>query len=204
MLLYDSPMPTPNPRRVRMYLAEKGISVPTQQISVFTGEHKAPEYLAKYPPGQVPALELDDGRVIGESIAICRYFEALHPEPPMFGTVAIEIAEIDMWLRRIELTLGSSLRHIWMHTHPLTAQVVKPQYTEFGESHRPQAVEAMRRIDAALQDTPYIAGEAFSVADISLLATVDFGTFIGMVLPEDFAALNDWHRRVSARPSASA
>jgi glutathione S-transferase len=204
MLLYDSPMPTPNPRRVRMYLAEKGISVPTQQISVFTGEHKAPEYLAKYPPGQVPALELDDGRVIGESIAICRYFEALHPEPPMFGTVAIEIAEIDMWLRRIELTLGASLRHIWMHTHPLTAQVVKPQYTEFGESHRPQAVEAMRRIDAALQDTPYIAGEAFSVADISLLATVDFGTFIGMVLPEDFAALNDWHRRVSARPSASA
>ena len=203
MLLYDSPMPAPNPRRVRMYLAEKGISVPMQQVALFNREHKSPDYLAKYPPGQVPALELDDGRIIGESIAICRYFEALHPEPPLFGKVAIEIAEIDMWLRRIELTLGASLRHIWMHTHSLTAKIVTPQYSDFGESHRSQAIEAMRRMDLAISETPYIAGEAFSIADISLLATVDFGTFIGMVLPDEFAALNDWHRRVSKRPSAS-
>jgi glutathione S-transferase len=204
MLLYDSPMPTPNPRRVRMYLSEKGITVPTQQVLVFKGEHKSPEYLAKYPLGQVPALELDDGRMIGESISICRYFEALHPEPPLFGSTALEIAEIDMWLRRVELTLGAALRNFWMHAHPLTAQVVKPQYKEFGESQRMPAVEAMRRIDGALRETPYLAGEAFSMADISLLAMIDFGTFIGTVVPEDFFALNDWHRRISGRESAKA
>jgi glutathione S-transferase len=204
MLLYDAPSPAPNPRRVRIYLAEKGLTVPTHPIALFKGEHKSPDYLAKYPPGQVPVLELDDGTMIGESIAICRYFEALHADPPLFGRSAIEIAMVEMWLRRVELLLGSSLRHIWMHTHPLTAQVVKPQYTEFGESHRPHAIEAMRRIDVALRDTPYVAGEAFSMADISLLATLDFGIFIGMHVPEDFAALNDWHRRVTARPSASA
>ncbi len=204
MILYDAPSPAPNPRRVRIYLAEKGLEVPTQPIALFKGEHKSPDYLAKYPPGQVPALELDDGSVIGESIAICRYFEALHPTPPLFGTSAIEIATIEMWLRRVELTFGSALRHIWMHTHPLTANVVKPQYKDFGESHRPLAIEAMRRIDQALRETPYVAGEAFSMADISLLATLDFGVFIGMTLPEEFEALNDWHRRVSARPTALA
>jgi glutathione S-transferase len=204
MILYDAPLPAPNPRRVRMYLAEKGLSVPTQPISMLAAEHKSPAYLAKYPPGQVPALELDDGRIIGESLSICRYFETLHPDPPLFGTDALSIAEIDMWLRRTDLTLGSSIRHVWMHTHPFTARVVKPQYTDFGESHRAHAVEAMRRMDGALGETPYIAGEQFSVADISLFAVIEFGIFIGLTLPEDLAFLNDWHRRISARVSAGA
>jgi glutathione S-transferase len=204
MLLYDAPNPAPNPRRVRIYLAEKGLTVPIKPVALMQGEHKSPEFVAKYPPGQVPVLELDDGRMIGESISICRYFEALNPEPPLFGTDAVSIAEIDMWLRRVELTLGQSLRHIWMHTHPLTARVVKPQYNDFGESHRPLALDAMRRIDTALLDNPYIAGEKFSMADISLLAMVDFGIFIGMALPEGMRALDDWHRRISARPSAAA
>ena len=109
-----------------------------------------------------------------------------------------------MWLRRIDLTLGQSIRHIWMHTHPLTAQVVKPQYTEFGASHRAHAIEAMRRIDAVLADRAYVAGNDFSMADISLLATVDFGKFIGMNVPEEMAVLGEWHARVSGRPSAAA
>jgi glutathione S-transferase len=173
-------------------------------VALFKGEHKSPDYLAVYPYGQVPALALDDGTIIGESVSICRYFEALNPDPPLFGSDALSIAQIDMWLRRIDLTLGSSIRHIWMHAHPLTAQVVKPQYTDFGESHRPLALAAMQRFNTALEDTPYIAGERFSMADISLLATLDFGIFIGMIVPEDMAALNDWHRRITARPSAQA
>jgi glutathione S-transferase len=209
MLLFDAPNPAPNPRRVRIYLAEKGLSVPTQQIALFKREHKSPDYLAQYPYGQVPALKLDEGgaeggQVIGESVSICRYFEALHPDPPLFGTDALSIAQIDMWLRRVELTLGMSLRQIWVHTHPLTAPIVKPQYTEFGESHRPLALTAMQQINTALEETPYLAGEVFSVADISLLVMIDFGTFIGMEVPEGLAALNDWHRRMSARPSAAA
>jgi glutathione S-transferase len=204
MLLYDAPNPAPNPRRVRIFLAEKGIEVPTKEMSIIKGEHKAPEYTAKYPPGQLPVLELDDGRFIGESIAICRYFEALHPEPALFGTDALSIAETDMWVRRAEFTLMQAVGLIWAHTHPFTARVVIPQYTEFGESNRPKALAAMRRFDEALQDRTFLAGDAYSIADIVLLTTIDFAAFIGVAMSEDLSALRGWHERVSARPSASA
>ena len=203
-IFYDTAMPAPNPRRVRIYLAEKGIEIPAKQIALFSGEHKSPEYLAKYPQGQVPILELDDGRVIGESISICRYFEALQPDPPLFGTDAFSIATIDMWLRRIDLTLGQSTRHIWMHTHPLTARVVNPQYSEFGESHRPHAMTAMTRMNDALAGSDYLAGDTFSMADISAMVTLDFGTFIGMTIADDLLNLRRWHALVSSRPSATA
>ena len=124
-LLYDAPNPAPNPRRVRIYLSEKGLSVPTQSVSIVAGEHKSADYVAKYTPGQVPALELDDGTVIGESIAICRYFEALHPEPPLFGHDPLSIAVIDMWSRRVELTLMNPVGQVWMHTH------LDPQFGDF-------------------------------------------------------------------------
>lgn len=201
MLLYDAPDPAPNPRRVRIYLAEKGIDVPVQPLSIVTGEHKGEAFTAKYPPGQLPALELDDGRVIGESVAICRYFEALHPDPPLFGADPLSIAEIDMWIRRVEFTLMMPVGQVWMHTHPFTARVVKPQYTEYGESNRPRAVDAMRRIDAHLARSPFLAGDGFSTADIVLLTTIDFAGFIGLPMPGDVPALADWHARVSARPS---
>ena len=202
--LYDAPNPAPNPRRVRIYLAEKGIKVPLVPVSIIKGEHKAPEFTAKYPPGQIPVLELDDGRLIGESISICRFFEALHPEPPLFGTTAIQMAEIDMWIRRIEFTLMSPISQVWKHTHPFTARVVIPQYTEFGESNRAPAVQAMRQMDQALEGGGHIAGPEFSMADIALLTTIDFANFIGLPMPDDVPALADWHARVSARPSALA
>lgn len=204
MLFYDAPNPAPNPRRVRIYLAEKGLSVPTQELSIIKGEHKAPEFTDKYPQGQLPVLELDDGRIIGESIAICRYFETLHPLPPMFGTDAFGIAEVDMWIRRVEFTLMNPVGQIWMHTHPFTARVVVPQYTEFGESNRPKALAAMKRIDEALQGREFLAGDAYSMADIVLLTTLDFAAFIAVPIPEDMTALSDWYERMTARPSASA
>jgi glutathione S-transferase len=204
MLLYDAPSPAPNPRRVRIYLAEKGLSVPMQSLSILAGEHKSADFVAKYPAGQLPVLELDDGRMIGETIAICRYFEALHPDPPLFGTDPAHIAEIEMWMRRVELTYGSAIRNIWIHTHPLTARVVKQQYTEFGESNRPLAHAAMMVFDTALRKTAYLAGDSYSIADIALLSTLDFGQFIGVPIPDEAKALKAWHERVSARPSASA
>ena len=203
-LLYDAANPAPNPRRVRMFLAEKGIEVPMQRLSIVAGDHKADDFTAKYAPGQLPVLELDDGRMIGESVSICRYFEALHPEPPLFGTGAINIATIDMWIRRVEMTLMIAVGQVWMHTHPFTARVVKPQYTEYGLSNRPRAIEAMRRFDRALAQTRYLAGDTFSMADIILLTTIDFSTFIGLDMPDDTPALADWHARVSDRPSAAA
>jgi glutathione S-transferase len=204
MLLYDSPSPTPNPRRVRIYLAEKGMAVPTRSLSVMAGEHKSADFVAKYPPGQLPVLELDDGRMIGETVAICRYFETLHPDPPMFGAGAVGIAEVEMWIRRVELNFGAAIRNIWIHTHPLTARVVKHQYTDFGESNRPLAEAAMRTFDAALANSPFLAGTDYSMADISLLSTIDFAAFIGVPISDDTPSLKAWHTRVSARPSASA
>lgn len=203
-IFYDAPNPAPNPRRVRIYLAEKGISVPTKELSIIKGEHKAAEFTAKYAPGQLPVLELDDGRVIGESVAICRYFEALHPERPLFGTDALSVAEIDMWIRRVEFTLMNPVGQVWMHTHPFTARVVVPQFTEFGESNRPKALAAMKRFDEILTDRPFLAGDAYSAADIILLTTIDFANFIGLPMPDDVPALTDWHARMSARPSAQA
>ena len=203
-LLYDAPNPAPHPRRVRIFLAEKGLSVPTQPLSIIEGQHKAPEFTAKYPPGQLPALELDDGRMLGESVAICRYFEALNPDPPLFGTDALSIAEIDMWIRRVEMTLMVPVANVWMHTHPLTARIVKPQYTEFGESNRPRVIAAMERFDRVLAGTPFVAGDRYSMADIVLLTTIDFARFIGMEIPEATLTLADWHARITARPSSNA
>ena len=203
-IFYDAPNPAPNPRRVRIYLAEKGIEVPMTQLSIIAGEHKSADFVAKYAPGQLPVLELDDGRMIGESIAICRYYETLYPEPPLFGTDALSIAEIEMWIRRVEFTLMNPVSQVWMHTHPFTARVVVPQYTEFGESNRPKVLAAMRRLNEVLKGRPFLAGDDYSVADIALLTTIDFAAFIGIPMPDDISALSDWHARVSARPSAQA
>ena len=204
MLFYDAVNPAPNPRRVRLYLAEKGLSVPTEILSIRDGEHKGEAFLKVNPLGQIPALALDDGSVLTESIAICRFFEALHPEPPMFGTGARGIAEVDQWIRRVELRLMTPLGMVWAHTHPFTARVVKPQYTDYGESQRPRVIAAMREFDAALGSRDWLDGKAYSIADIVLLTTIDFATFVGVAMPEDATALRDWHTRATARPSSAA
>jgi glutathione S-transferase len=204
MLFYDAVSPAPNPRRVRIFLAEKGLSVPSERVSIPAGEHKGEAFLKVNPLGQVPALTLDDGSVLTESVAICRYFEALHPEPPLFGVGARGIAEIDMWLRRAETRLMIPLAMVWAHTHPFTARVVKPQYTEFGESQRPRVLAAMGEFDLRLRDTDYLGGKGYSMADIVLLSIVDFAGFVGIAIPDAQAGLKAWQRRVSARPSAQA
>ncbi len=204
MLFYDAANPAPNPRRVRIFLAEKDMKVPMKELALVRGEHKAPEFLALNPLGQIPALVLDDGEVITESIAICRFFEALNPDPPLFGKGAKNIAEIDMWMRRVELRLGTPLSMVWQHAHPYTAHVVVPQYKDFGESNRAKVTDAMRFFDTSLADRPWLAGKDYSIADIVLLTMVDFGTFIGMGIPDDMPNLADWQARATARPSADA
>ena len=204
MLFYDSPNPAPNPRRVRIFLAEKAVRVPTTPVSITAGEHKGADYLTVNPYGQTPALALDNGAVLTESVAICRYIEALHPEPPLFGQGALNEAQVDMWTRRVELRLMTPLAMVWAHTHPFTARVVKPQYTEFGESQRPRVVAAMKEFDRALDGREWLDGERYTIADIVLLTTIDFADFVGVKMPEELAALRAWHERATARPSAAA
>jgi len=203
MKLYGAPMPAPNPRRVRMFLAEKGIELPETPIRMMEGEHKSPEHRARNSLGQIPTLELDDGTCISETVAICRYFEELQPDPPLFGRSALEKAQIDMWVRRVEFTVMSPVGAFWRHAHPYTAKLLT-QFKDFGESNRETYAGAQRWLNRELAERPYLAGEAFTVADICLLSTVDFANWIGLPLSEDAANLRAWHARVSARPSAAA
>lgn len=203
MILYGTPNPAPNPRRVRIFLAEKGIDLPETRVDMMKREHKSPEFRAKNSMGQIPTLELDDGTCISETVAICRYFEETHPEPPMFGTTPVEKALIDMWVRRIEFTVMMPVGNYWRHAHPRTAALLK-QFTDFGESNKDTYKGAQKWLDRELEGKQFVVGDRYSVADICLLSTVDFAGWIGLPLEPEFANLKAWHERVSARPSANA
>jgi glutathione S-transferase len=204
MKLYGAPKPAPNPRRVRMFLAEKGVALEETPVDLMTREHKSDAYRAKNSLGQVPTLELDDGATISETVAICRYFEEIHPEPPLFGATPVEKAQVDMWVRRVEFQLMQPVGMYWRHAHPRTAALVH-QYKDFGESNRAAYASAQRWLDRELADgRPFIAGERISMADICALSTVDFAHWIGLDLELDAAHLGGWHERMRARPSAAA
>ena len=204
MKLYNAPMPAPNPRRVRIFLAEKGASVPLVDLAITKREHKSAEHLARNSLGQLPTLELDDGTTISETVAICRYLESLYPDPPLFGRTALEQALIDMWIRRIEFAVMTPVGMFWRHAHPFTAAVVVPQYKEFGESNRAHYQRALAWLDGELAGKDFVAGGDFTMADICLLSTVDFAHWIGLVVPENVKNVRAWHASVSERPSAKA
>lgn len=203
MKLYNENIPAPNPRRVRIYLAEKGIEVPLVHIDMMKREHKSTEFMAKNSLGQVPSLELDDGTVISESVSICRYFEALNPEPPLFGRTPLEIAQVDMWVRRGEFIVMGPVGNFWRHAHPRTAKLLK-QFTDFGESNREAASRSMHWLDKELAGHEFVVGDYFSVADIFLFCTVDFSKTIGLGVPDDCTNVQSWFDRIAARPSAKA
>lgn len=203
MMFFDSPKPAPNPRRVRIFAHEKGIALPSQTVSIIKREQKSPEFTALNPRGQTPALQLDDGTVIAESVAICRYLEGVHPEPPLFGTGPLEQAMVEMWSRRVEMVLMPPIGAVWVHTHDFTA-ALPGRNAEWGAANRPRVEEALRFFDASISDREFLATDSYSIADILLLTTVDFAVFIGIAIPDDLTHLRDWHTRVSARPSADA
>jgi glutathione S-transferase len=203
MKLYGAPMPAPNPRRVRIFLAEKGIDLPETPIDMMKREHKSPEYRLKNSLGQTPTLELDDGQTISETVAICRYFEEIQPEPSLFGRTALEKARVDMWVRRVEFVLMTPVGNYWRHFHPRTAALLT-QYKDFGASNVETYANAQKWLDRELAAGPFIAGEAYSMADICALSTVDFATWIGLPIDAERTNLLAWHQRVSERPSATA
>jgi glutathione S-transferase len=202
MKLYSAPNPAPNPRRVLIFLAEKGVSIPVVDMSLMKGEHKTPEFEAKNSRMQIPVLELDDGTTISESIAICRYLDEIYPQTPMFGKTALERATIDMWVRRIEFNVMAPVGLFWAHAHPYTARVVT-QFQDFGQSNRARWESAARWLDKELMKNDYVAGPDFTIADISALTTIDFATWIGLDVPQACLELKAWHQRVSARASVA-
>lgn len=203
MRLFDGGR-VPNARRVRIFLAEKGISIPLVPIDLGRMDHRSMEFTARNPLQRVPVLELDDGTHLSESIAICRFFEEMQPDPPLFGTGARERAFVEMWQRRVELELYLAVQAAFRHTHPAMAQLEVPQVAAWGEANRPRALGMLALIDQQLADRTYLVGETFTVADITLLVTVDFLKPAKITMPENLAHLRRWHQAVSSRPSASA
>ena len=203
MKLYDAGR-APNPRRVRIFLAEKGVTVPVISIDLARLEHKAPAYVAVNPLQRTPALELDDGTVISESIAICRYFEELHTEPPLFGTGALERARVEMWQRRLEFGLLGTVAAVFRHLHPAMAEMEVPQVAAWGETNKPRVIEFLRFLNGELADRRFIAGDRFSVADITGLVGLDFMKPAKLSLPDELANVRRLHAELAARPSAQA
>jgi glutathione S-transferase len=203
MKLYDGGR-APNPRRVRIFLAEKGIALPLEPIDLGSLQHKSPAYTAVNPLQRLPALEFDDGTVLTESIAICRYFEELQPEPALFGRDALEKARIEMWNRRMELNFLSLVSHVFRNTHPAMKEMEQPQVPAWAEANKPRIASFLHLLDCELKERRFAAGDSYSVADITGLVAVDLMKPAKLTLPEELTNVRRWHAEISARPSAKA
>ncbi len=206
MKLYGSAY-APNPRRVSMFIAEKGITgIEYVELDLMTSAHKSDQFRAKNPLARTPALELDDGRVLAESRAICTYLEGLYPEPNLMGVDAEERAFIEMADRRVEMNLLLYIANCARHTHPALAVLEQPQFAEFGASQGSKMREHARWLDQVLASQPYVAGARFTVADITAFCALEFGRGLIKFKPgaEGFGHLQAWRDKVAERPSAAA
>jgi glutathione S-transferase len=210
MKLYDMQL-APNPRRVRMFLAEKGLTLPTEQVDIQAGDNLKPAYLAINPRGVVPTLVLDDGTILDESIAICRYLEGLHPEPNLFGLTPLEQGRIESWQRRMEFEGMGNVAAVFRNSAPAYADrgmpgalPPTPQIPELAVRGRLLAEAWLAALDARLAESPYVAGDRFTVADITAFISVEFARWVKIRIAPDQPALAEWFARVKARSSAAA
>lgn len=203
MKLYDS-YRAPNPRRVRWFMAEKGIDdIEVINLNVFEGQHRAPDYLAKAGLPNVPALEMDDGTTITESVAICRYLESLYPEPNLFGRDPREVAIIEMWTRRAEMLLATPLMLTVRHSHPALG-ALESQVPEIAEGNRRGAERAMKVFERRLKESEFIAADRITIADILAATAIDFSRMAKFSIPADFENVRRWYEGMMARPAAKA
>ena len=203
MKLYDLP-PSPNARRVRIFIAEKGLDIPTVTVDMMAGENRTEEYLAKNPLGKMPMLELDDGTCICESASICRYLEEIQPEPPLFGGGAKERAVVDMWHRRMELEILIPMIDIFVHTGEMWKGRVT-QIEQVAEVALEKVKAGMEWLDQELADRPYICGDTYTVADITAQCAFVMGkAALGIRIPPELEHLSAWWANVSSRPTARA
>lgn len=203
MKLYDTTR-APNPRRVRIFLAEKNISVPLEPVDLGKLEHKSEAFTQLNPRQRVPALVLDDGTVICETVAICRYFEALQPEPNLFGRTPLEQALVEMWQRRVELELLMPVTSVLRHLNPAMAAMEVPQVPEWGEANKPKVSAFLEFLNTELADRAYVAGDRFTIADITAIVTIDFMRVIRTEVPQSHTHILRWRDVVSQRPSMKA
>jgi glutathione S-transferase len=193
----------PNPRRVRVFLAEKGIQVPYEEVDIGRAVNRGEEFRKKNPLSTVPVLELDDGSFISESVAICRYFEELQPQPPLFGADAKQRALVEMWNRRMEFNILQPIADAFRQRHDFFKGRIR-QLAEYAEVQRLNAEDGLDWLDRELASRHFIAGEQFSIADITAVVAIDFGRVSKIAIKPDQLNLARWHAEVSARPSTKA
>jgi len=203
MKLFDGGR-APNPRRVRVFLAEKGIEVPLVPVDMGANEHKQEAVSSRNPLRRLPVLQLDDGTVLTETVAICRYFEELQPEPALFGKGPLGKALVEMWQRRMELNLFLPVGFAFRHLHPAMRGWEVPQIPEWGEANKPKVVEFLHLLDGELAGRRFAAGDAYSIADITGMIAIDFMKPARIEVPAECRNVRRWYGEVSARPSASA
>ena len=203
MKLYDTPL-APNPRRVRWFMAEKGIDdLEVVTLNLIKGEHKTPDYLAKAGLANVPALELDDGTTITESIAICRYLESRYPEPNLFGRTPEETALIEMWTRRAEMLVATPLMMGVRHTHPALA-ALETQNPAIAEYNKAAGLRALKVLDRRLEESEWLGGDRLTIADIVGFIGLDFGRLIKLMPPPELTHVGRWVDAMKSRPAAKA
>ena len=203
MKLYNHSL-APNPRRVRIFAAEKGINLKLEDVDILAGQSRTPEFLAKNSSGGVPVLELDDGSHLSESVAICRYLEGLHPEPNLLGRDLSEQADIERWNRRMELELFAAIGRTVQNTSPIFQGRFK-QFQEYGEAQRAVVYQRLERMDRELNGHQFVVGDRFTIADITALVAIDIGGRLADIkIAPELAHLTRWHNAVSKRPSANA
>jgi len=200
MKLYDGGR-APNPRRVRIFFAEKGVPLPEiVPIDIAKREHKSEAFTKLNPAQRLPVMVLDDGTALAETIAICRYIESLHPQPPLFGKDAREQALVEMWNRRVELGLFAAVTAVFRHSHPSMA-ALEEQVPEWAEANRDQIDDHLWILELQLAGNRYLCGDEVTVADITAGIAIDFMKPSRISLPEDFVHIRRWHAELSARPS---
>ncbi|MEM9013324.1 MAG: glutathione S-transferase [Pseudomonadota bacterium] len=199
-LLYESHR-APNPRRVQIFLAEKAVEIPRQEVDIMAGHHFGADYRDRIGTHHVPALELEDGSVLTETVAICRYIEALSPEPNLMGRDAREAAEIEMWQRRVEFQLLMPIAFVARHGLPAMQVLEQTQVPEWADANRPRVLAGLAWLDKRLQTSPFVAGDRFTIADITAVVGIDFMRVIRTGIPDDAVSLDTWLEKVRGRPS---
>ncbi len=203
MKIYET-RTAPNPRRVRIFLAEKGITdIEYVELDLAAGDNQTPEFLGKTLFGKVPLLELDDGTCLSETVAICRYFEELYPEPSLMGSTPLEKAHIEMWQRQCEFYFANQVGMCFQHTTGYFKDRMTP-VKEFGVEAGKNAARFMSLIDKHLEKHTYVAGDRFTIADITLLTSIDFARVVKLKMTDEHPNLKRWYELVNSRQSAKA
>ena len=203
MKIYSSPV-APSPRKVIIFIAEKGIeNIQVKNLDLGKLEHKTSEYKKIAPNSRVPALELDSGEIILETTAICRYLECIYPEPNMFGSSPMEIAQIEMWYSRVSFELMMPLMHGFRHTHPHMSQL-ENQNNEFGIAQRELAIKSLRHYDEVIANKDYISCNKFTYADIQMVTSLQFLVRLNKIDISDYLNLDNYINNIASRPSFTA